>query len=487
MKKGRTFLNVIHLAVIGAVVFFLLPACASESNGEWRDGFDEEGGDGLDVDDAGDPADVSCPAGTTLCDGNCVDTSTNHSNCGSCGHTCNDAQVCRSGECILECPPGEDDCSVICTDLDSDHDNCGSCGHACGTDEVCSNGMCTSECAAGLTNCSGSCVDLQTSRSHCGSCGQACAGDEVCDGGHCQGGCGNGLCSSSAGETSCICPEDCGFCSGCCDPSHLCLSGITSSACGTGGEQCDVCVAGETCTSGDCVTTTTCGPGNCGGCCSGNVCESGTSTSACGTGGETCQTCGGGQSCSGGDCVTTCGPGNCGGCCSGNVCQSGTSTSACGTGGETCQTCGGGQSCSGGDCVCDSHDHKECYDNDVYWYDACGNREDKYQDCGAAGCSGAVCQFLPGPCSIAINVQCGVNPGWPATYTIIVSNADPGYVNFSAPDLGPLDNFCVTQVGPLNTSASSGTITASYRLGSCAATYYVPTNTCSNSRPYSCP
>ncbi len=40
---------------------------------------------------------------------------------------------------------------------------------------------------------------------------------------------------------------------------------------------------------------------------------------------------------------------------------------------------------------CTSHDHQACYDNDVYWYDSCNNREEKAQECGAAGCSGGSC------------------------------------------------------------------------------------------------
>lgn len=31
---------------------------------------------------------------------------------------------------------------------------------------------------------------------------------------------------------------------------------------------------------------------------------------------------------------------------------------------------------------CQSYSEKRCYDNDVYWYDSCGNRENKYEECG---------------------------------------------------------------------------------------------------------
>jgi len=42
-----------------------------------------------------------------------------------------------------------------------------------------------------------------------------------------------------------------------------------------------------------------------------------------------------------------------------------------------------GQVCQGGSCVssCTSHSYRSCYNNDVYWYDSCNNREEKYQEC----------------------------------------------------------------------------------------------------------
>jgi len=40
---------------------------------------------------------------------------------------------------------------------------------------------------------------------------------------------------------------------------------------------------------------------------------------------------------------------------------------------------------------CDSHDSYKCYDNDVYWYDSCGDKEERKTECGVLGCSGGVC------------------------------------------------------------------------------------------------
>jgi hypothetical protein len=47
---------------------------------------------------------------------------------------------------------------------------------------------------------------------------------------------------------------------------------------------------------------------------------------------------------------------------------------------------------------CDSHEDKKCYNNDVYWYDSCGEREEKYKECGSDSwtdnyrCSGDIVQ-----------------------------------------------------------------------------------------------
>jgi len=41
---------------------------------------------------------------------------------------------------------------------------------------------------------------------------------------------------------------------------------------------------------------------------------------------------------------------------------------------------------------CTSHDHKECYRGDVYWYDSCGKRGDMYERCGTdERCRDAAC------------------------------------------------------------------------------------------------
>jgi hypothetical protein len=181
-----------HIAsTIFAALFFTLFSCGGGETYEPGDGQEDgptdttdQTGDVLTDPDGADPqqdGDVqenepACPGGQVLCSGSCVDTSSDHSNCGSCGNACAPSEACIAGHCTLQCPSGETDCSGTCVDLASDHDNCGSCGHGCSSTQVCDRGTCSLQCSTGLTDCSGSCVDLQTSHSHCGACGHDCLG-----------------------------------------------------------------------------------------------------------------------------------------------------------------------------------------------------------------------------------------------------------------------------------------------------------------------
>lgn len=78
----------------------------------------------------------TCPAGTTTCDGGCVDTSSHPLHCGECGRPCSNDQVCVDGLCrdfspapCAACPCG---CATAC---------CGYPGRAqdpiCVVDDVC--------------------------------------------------------------------------------------------------------------------------------------------------------------------------------------------------------------------------------------------------------------------------------------------------------------------------------------------------------------
>jgi len=53
----------------------------------------------------------------------------------------------------------------------------------------------------------------------------------------------------------------------------------------------------------------------------------------------------------------------------------------------------GGKNCTG---ICETNDYMACFDNDVYWYDSCGNRENLYEDCSANDLPGiASCDNIP--------------------------------------------------------------------------------------------
>jgi len=51
-------------------------------------------------------------------------------------------------------------------------------------------------------------------------------------------------------------------------------------------------------------------------------------------------------------------------------------------------SCGTGKECDGsGTCLtCTSHSYSTCYNNDVYWYDACDNRQEISKECGESYC-----------------------------------------------------------------------------------------------------
>lgn len=48
-----------------------------------------------------------------------------------------------------------------------------------------------------------------------------------------------------------------------------------------------------------------------------------------------------------------------------------------------CGSCYSDEHCVNGICrdECESHDERRCYKDDVYWYDSCGDREEKYESC----------------------------------------------------------------------------------------------------------
>ncbi|RLB60812.1 MAG: hypothetical protein DRI90_12800, partial [Deltaproteobacteria bacterium] len=154
-----------------------------------------------------------CP-GATLCNGVCVDTDWDPTNCGSCDNACDPGEVCSEGVCSLNCGGGTIQCGDLCVDTANNPEHCGECDHACGVGELCSAGICLSECGGGLIKCGEVCVNTDTSEEHCGGCDAPCVTGEDCVVGVCQ------ICDTSTTD----CDAD-GWLVGdgdCCDKSGSC-------------------------------------------------------------------------------------------------------------------------------------------------------------------------------------------------------------------------------------------------------------------------
>jgi hypothetical protein len=142
-------------------------------------------------------------------------------------------------------------------------------------------------------------------------------------------------------------PSCASSCNGCCD-GEICVGPDrqSPSSCGMGGETCQACPTGNSCSSGQCLSSC----GVCAGCCDGVFCSAGNAGYLCGSGGEVCQSCQSDQQCINQKC-TSCTSANCAGCCNGfGECLLGTDDLECGMGGASCENCPGFTRCLGGTC-----------------------------------------------------------------------------------------------------------------------------------------
>ena len=227
----------------------------------------------------------TCANGQTFCGGDsgapyCASTKTDNANCGGCGIVCGTGQVCDNGACASSCGGGDAGTDTLCTpeggapycaNTTTDNANCGACGITCGQQQVCSGGQCTSTCTQNQTLCTPDggaayCANTNSDNQNCGACGVACGTAQVCQNGSCMNGC-----ASEDGGTETLCTPDGG--------SPYCADTTSdNSNCGTCGTT---CTSSQSCVLGTCKNT----PG-----CDGNY-TCGTAEAITGTGafyGNTC-------------------------------------------------------------------------------------------------------------------------------------------------------------------------------------------------------
>lgn len=158
---------------------------------------------------------AECPAGFTLCEGACVNLTTDLNNCGACGNLCQNTgvgtSVCVAGACNVACPPNYQDCDNNprngCTSLIS-ASNCGSCNNPCGmtagvqllcarnledTASVC---VLPSACTGVVRD--GVCVNPQRSTDYCGASTMPPSAGMACNSPNRPGSCGAGSTCNSA-------------------------------------------------------------------------------------------------------------------------------------------------------------------------------------------------------------------------------------------------------------------------------------------------
>jgi hypothetical protein len=98
-------------------------------------------------------------------------------------------QASRKKRRKKKCKGGTAKCGKQCVNTTSDEENCGTCGHACGARTTC---------------CSGACVDTAVDENNCGECGNECEPDGSCQGGECVLACGGTICHFDNASAYCL-------------------------------------------------------------------------------------------------------------------------------------------------------------------------------------------------------------------------------------------------------------------------------------------
>ncbi|BGP29675.1 hypothetical protein JCM10296v2_001414 [Rhodotorula toruloides] len=287
--------------------------------------------------------------------GQCRDVSSDASNCGKCGQTCNvenaATTTCISGQCYASaCKPGYTLSSGTCTkniDTTCDVNNCGSIGKKCpsswshGSGSTCIQGVCQPQsCDAGYAfdPSTSSCRDVTSDTSNCGAVGNACPSSN----GVPQ--CSNGKCSMQS------CSRGYNLVNGACQQANL---QTDTNNCGSVGNKCPSSFpngVGSTCVNGICQAQScntgcmwhpsakacldvTNDPNNCGSI--GNICPSTNGQSTCNNGQCALKSCNSGYYLLNGVCTKL---------------NLQTDTNNCGSLGTQCKVDNGVASCSSGTC-----------------------------------------------------------------------------------------------------------------------------------------
>ncbi len=187
-----------------------------------------------------------CPPGYQLCQGRCQDTLSTKSNCGSCGTTCSQGQVCVQGKCSAGCTNcGTTTCGSQCVDTSKHLKHCGGCNNACPVGSWCEKGAC--RCYDGWILCGNKCVANLSDPLHCGTCGNACGDGMSCQQGYCKP-CGGVDVSQPCpfGKARCGCEcvdlnvhrQHCGSCFRSCFVGSVCVAGTCNVGCPAGNTLC---------------------------------------------------------------------------------------------------------------------------------------------------------------------------------------------------------------------------------------------------------